>query len=112
MVDGASRWKRIIHITLPSITGTIILVFLLQFSSIFSGVGGIFEQSMFLGNAVNYDRSIVLGTYTLKTGIALGRFSYATAVGLVSGIVSLTLLLISNAVCKKLFGRGLYTGGN
>ena len=112
VVDGASRLRRIINITLPSITGTIILVFLLQFSSIFSGVGGIFEQSMFLGNAVNYDKSIVLGLYTLRTGIALGRFSYATAVGLVNGVVSLALLLISNAVCWRFFGRGLYTGGN
>ena len=112
VVDGASRWRRIINITLPSITGTVILVFLLQFSNIFTGVGGIFEQSMFLGNAVNYDRSIVLGLYTMRTGIALGRYSYATTVGFVNGVVSLTLLLASNAVCWRFFGRGLYTGGN
>jgi putative aldouronate transport system permease protein len=112
VVDGASRWDKILHITLPSITGTITLVFLLNFSNIFAGVGGIFEQSMFLGNPLNYDRSIVLGYYTLKTGIALGRFSYATAVGFVNGVVSLILLLSSNAICHKFFGRGLYTGGS
>jgi putative aldouronate transport system permease protein len=92
--------------------GAVTLVFLLNIASIFSGVGGIFEQSMFLGNSLNYNRSNTLGVYTMKTGISLGRFSYATAVGLVNGIVSLTILLVSNGLSKKFFGRGLYTGGD
>jgi putative aldouronate transport system permease protein len=92
--------------------GAVTLVFLMNIASIFSGVGGIFEQSMFMSNPVNFNRSNTLGLYTLKTGVALGRFSYATAVGLVNGIVSLTILLISNALSKKFFGRGLYTGGD
>lgn len=112
VVDGASRWKRILHITLPSIKGTVVLMFLMTFSGIFSGTGGTMEQSMFLGNAMNYDTSIVLGYYTMQTGLNLGRFSYATAVGLVNGIVSLVLLLGSNGFCKRFLGRGLYTGGD
>lgn len=112
VVDGASRWKRIVHITLPSIKGTVVLMFLLTFSGIFSGSGSTMEQSMFMGNAMNYDNSIVLGYYTMQTGLNLGRFSYATAVGLVNGIVSLALLLGSNAFCKRFLGRGLYTGGD
>jgi len=112
VVDGASRWQKMFYITLPSIMGAVILVFLLNVSGIFSGVGGIFEQSMFLGNALNHNRSNTLGVYTMKTGISLGRFSYATAVGLVNGTVSLTILLISNGLAKKFFGRGLYTGGD
>ncbi|MCL2343044.1 MAG: ABC transporter permease subunit [Firmicutes bacterium] len=111
VVDGASRIKRIFFITLPSIKGTVVLMFLLTFCNIFSGVGGTFEQSMFMGNALNYNTSIVLGYYTLQTGLNLGRFSYATAVGLINGLVALALLLGSNAFCKRFLGRGLYTGG-
>lgn len=112
VVDGASRWKRIVYITLPCIKGTVVLMFLMTFSGIFSGTGGTMEQSMFMGNAMNYDTSIVLGYYTMQTGLNLGRFSYATAVGLVNGAVSLTLLLSSNVFCKRFLGRGLYTGGD
>ena len=111
IVDGASRWQKTVHITLPSIMGAIILVFLLNISGLFSGIGGIFEQSMFLGNAINYDKSMVLGYYTLKSGLALGRFSFATAVSLVNGIVSTILIVTMNMLCKRVFGRGLYTGG-
>ena len=112
IVDGASRWHKMFYITLPSIMGVVVLVFILQFSSLFAGLGGTFEQSVFLGNTLNMDRSMVLGHYVLNTGIALGRFSYSTAVGMVTGVVGLTLLGIGNFVCKKFLGRGLYTGGD
>jgi len=112
IVDGASRWHKMFYITLPSIMGVVVLVFILQFSGIFSGGGGTFEQSIFLGNTLNMDKSMVLGHYTMKTGISLGRFSYATAVGLVNGIVGLILLGAANSFCKKFLGRGLYTGGD
>jgi putative aldouronate transport system permease protein len=111
IVDGATRWHKMFHITLPSIMGVIVLVFILNFSSLFAGLGGTFEQSMFLGNPMNADRSVVLGAYVLSTGINLGRFSYSTAVGMVTGIIGLILLTIGNLTCKKIFGRGLYTGG-
>ena len=108
IVDGASKLQRIIHITLPGITGTIILMFLMNLGNLFSGGAGTFEQAMFLGNPMNLDKSTVLSLYTLKTGIQLGRFSYATAVGFMNSVVSLALLLICNSLCKKLFNRSLY----
>jgi putative aldouronate transport system permease protein len=111
IVDGATRWHKMFYITLPSIMGVIVLVFILNFSGLFSGLGGLFEQSVFLGNALNNSRSMVLGHYVMSTGIALGRFSYSTAVGMVTGIVGLILLTIGNLTCKKFLGRGLYTGG-
>jgi putative aldouronate transport system permease protein len=112
VVDGATRWHKMFYITLPSIMGVVVLVFILQFSSLFAGLGGTFEQSMFLGNALNNDRAMVLGRYVLETGIGLGRFSYSTAVGMVTGLVGLALLGIGNVTCKKFLGRGLYTGGD
>ena len=111
VVDGATRWHKMYHISLPAIKGVVVLVFILQFSGLFSAIGGTFEQSVFLGNALNSSRSMVLGHYILETGIALGRFPYATAAGLVLGLVGLTMLTIANLACRFFLGRGLYTGG-
>ena len=108
IVDGTSKLQRIIYITIPSIFGTIILMFLMNLGNLFSGGAGTFEQAMFLGNNLNRNTSTVLSLYTLRVGIQLGRFSYATAVGFVNSVVSLALLLFCNNLCKKLFNRSLY----
>lgn len=112
IIDGASKTQRILHVTLPSIMGTIILMFLLNFAGVFSGGTGTFDQSYFLGNPRNYDRSYVLSYYVMKTGLQQGRFSYATAVGFLNAIVSFVILMASNAVCKKATGRSLYMEGD
>lgn len=112
IIDGSSKVQRIFKITLPCISGTIILMFLLSFSGVFTGGPGTFDQSYFLGNPRNYDRSYVLSYYVLKTGLMQGRFSYATAVGFLNGIVSFTILLGSNMICKKATGRSLYMEGD
>ncbi len=111
-VDGASRLQKIRFITLPNLTGAIVIMFMFSFSGLLSGGGGAFDQSYFLGNSLNYDRSIILSTYTLEVGISLGRFSYATAVGLVNSIVSMLLLLTCNEASKKFLGRSLYIEGD
>lgn len=111
-VDGASRLQKILYITLPNLTGAVVIMFMFSFSGLLSGGGGAFDQSYFLGNPLNYDRSIILSTYTLEVGISLGRFSYATAVGLVNSVVSMMLLLICNGACKKFLGRSLYIEGD
>lgn len=108
VVDGATKFQKIRYITLPGISGTIIFMFLMNLGSLFSGGAGTFEQSMFLGNPLNYDKSMVLSYYTLKMGIQMGKYSFGTAVGLLNGVVSLGLLLICNSFCKRFFGRGLY----
>lgn len=109
VVDGASKLQRIRYITLPSISGTIIFMLLMNLGNLFSGGSGTFDQSMFLGNAMNSDKSMVLSYYTLRMGIQMGRYSFGAAVGLLNGIVSLGMLIISNSLCKRFFGRGLYS---
>ena len=111
VMDGATRIQRIYHITLPCIRGAIATVFMLNFASLVNGVGGLFEQSFFLGNALNYESSIIISTYVIKVGIGLGRFSYATAAGLINSTVSLLLLLTCNALSKKLLRQNLYSTG-
>jgi putative aldouronate transport system permease protein len=109
-VDGASRLKCICHITLPNIKGTIMVVLILSIGSLLSGgMGGSnFDQSFLFGNTVNYSRSITLPYYIYKMGLTKFRFSYATAVGLFQSVISLLLVLTSNAVSKRTTGNGFF----
>lgn len=108
-VDGASRIKRIWHITLPSIKPTIIVVLILSLGSLIgTGMGGsTFEQSYLLGNSMNRETSEVIQTYVFEVGLSQGRYAYATAVGLLQSLISLTLVLCSNYVAKKISGTSI-----
>lgn len=110
VVDGAGRLRRMWDITLPSIKGTIIVVLILSLGDLLGGgLGGSnFDQAYLLGNNVNYNVSEILQTYTLKMGLSQGRFSYATAIGLIQSIVSLILVYSSNLFAKKASGTGLF----
>ncbi|MBB6730865.1 ABC transporter permease [Cohnella zeiphila] len=104
VMDGASRIQRIIYVTLPSIKSTIVIILILSLGSLFNGN---FEQALLLGNSVNNSVSEILDTFTLKMGLAQGRFSYATAIGLFQSIISVALIYSSNYVVKRLTGMGL-----
>jgi len=109
-IDGAGRLRRIWHITLPGIKGAIVTVLILSIGSFLGGgmVGSNFEQAFLMGNTVNNATSEIIQTYAFKMGMAQGRFSYATAVDLVQSVISIILVIISNAVAKKVSGEGLF----
>lgn len=109
-IDGAGRLKRIWHITLPGIKGAIVTVLILSIGSFLGGgmVGSNFEQSFLMGNTVNNATSEIIQTYAFKMGMAQGRFSYATAVDLIQSLISITLVVISNQIAKKVSGEGLF----
>ena len=109
-IDGAGRLKRIWHITVPGIKGSIVTVLILSIGSFLGGgmVGSNFEQSFLMGNTVNNATSEIIQTYAFKMGMAQGRFSYATAVDLVQSVISIVLVIISNQVAKKVSGEGLF----
>ena len=109
-IDGAGRLKRIWHITLPGIKGSIVTVLILSIGSFLGGgmVGSNFEQSFLMGNTVNNAKSEIIQTYAFKMGMAQGRFSYATAVDLIQSMISIILIIISNMVAKKISGEGLF----
>lgn len=104
-VDGASKLQKIIKITLPSITGTISIMLILQVAGLLNSN---FDQILILKNQVNASRSQVIDTYVYQVGMTLGKYSYATAVGLFKSLVALILLLIANTSSKKFLGRSLY----
>lgn len=106
VVDGASRMQRIWHITLPSIKGTISIMLIMSLGGLIGGA--LFEPCYLLYNTLNASKSEVLQTYTLKMGITNGRYSYGTAVGLFQSIISIILVLLSNAISKWISGIGLF----
>jgi putative aldouronate transport system permease protein len=109
-IDGAGRMQRILHVTFPGILPTIMVVLILSMGGLFGGnMGGSnFDQSLLLGNAGNFDTSDIIQTYTFRMGLAQGRYDYATAVGMIQGVISVIMILGSNAFSKKLTGTGLY----
>jgi putative aldouronate transport system permease protein len=107
-VDGANRWTRIWHITLPSIKSTIIVLLIFTVAGLISANFEFFEQMYLLSNAIIHDATEIIDTYTYRMGIQLSRYSYATAVGLFRSVVAVILLTIANALANRLTGQSLY----
>lgn len=109
-IDGAGRLKRIWHITLPGMKGSIIVLMILSIGSILGGgLGGSnFEQSLLLGNSLNSEKSMILQSYAFNIGLAEGRFAFATAIDLVQSVIAVTLMMSSNALAKRLSGTSLF----
>ncbi|GGD72828.1 ABC transporter permease [Paenibacillus nasutitermitis] len=104
-IDGASRWRQVIHITIPHLVPMIMLLFLLRLASIFD-VG--FERIFLMQNPLVYDVSDVISTYVYRVGLEQSQFSLTTAIGLTQSLLAFLLLIISNRLAKKLTGLGLY----
>ena len=104
-VDGCGRFQKMWYITIPGITGTIVIMLIFQISSILN-TG--YEQIILLQNSMNLSFSETLDTYVYKIGISQSRYSYAAAVGLLKSVVSVALMLIANKTSKKLLDRGLF----
>lgn len=109
-IDGAGRLRRIWHITLPGIKGTITVVLIMAMGNLLGGglSGSNFEQSYLLGNAGNIEASEIIQTYVMKVGLSNGRYSYAAAVGLFQSLISIILVMTSNFVSRKVSGNSLF----
>ena len=104
-VDGAIGWRRLWHITLPSIRSIIVLLLILRLGSALS-TG--FEQYFLQRGAVGSEASEVLDTFVYFRGIQGGDWGFATAVGLVRGVVGTLLVVGSNWVAKRFGEEGVY----
>jgi putative aldouronate transport system permease protein len=101
-IDGANRLQKIWHVTIPGISGTIIILLILNTGNIIN-IG--FEKQFLLGNAVTASKALVLDKYALDFGIGLFRFSFGTAIGIFKSAVSIILILMANSYARKL-GKG------
>ncbi|MBP1964573.1 ABC transporter permease [Paenibacillus aceris] len=97
-VDGASRFQRMIHIDLPSLMPTAVILLILNAGQIMN-VG--FEKVYLMQNAINVGASEVISTYVYKMGLVGANFSFSAAVGLFNAIVNLMLLIAVNYVARK-----------
>ncbi|WP_240420041.1 ABC transporter permease [Paenibacillus periandrae] len=105
VIDGASRWRQIYHITLPAIRPTIIILLILRFGNM-ADVG--FEQVLLMMNPLVTSVADVFDTYSYTQGIVGGKISVGVAVGMFKGIVGLILVVTANQIVKKLGYEGIY----
>lgn len=104
-IDGAGRWKQTIHITLPGIMGTIILLLILRIGQMM-GVGH--EKIILLYNEFTYDTADVISSYVYRRGLVSGDYSFSTAVGLFNSAINFILVLSANKVSNMISGTGIW----
>ncbi|MCL2480000.1 MAG: ABC transporter permease subunit [Treponema sp.] len=107
-VDGASRFKMVLHIDLPALAPTITILLILRMGAVMS-VG--FEKAWLMQNPLNLRTSELISTFVYKQGLAAGGpvdFSYAAAIGLFNSVINLFLIIIVNKIANKLSETSLW----
>ena len=104
-VDGASRWRKIWHITLPGIRSTIIVLLIMNLGHI---LGSEFDRPFTLSNPLVTEASKTISIYVYEKGINGQQYSLTTAVGLFQSVICVIFLLMSNALAKKFGERGIW----
>lgn len=104
-IDGASKINQILHVTLPELVPTIMVMLVLRLGGLLSAG---FEQILIMYNPSVYDVADVIDTYVYRSGIGQLEFSYGAAVGLFNSVVSFALVITSNLIAKKKFGRSIW----
>ena len=97
-VDGASRWQQVIHVELPALVPTIVILLIMNMGRILS-VG--FEKVFLMQNDLNLSVSEVISTYVFNIGVQSGQFSFGSAVGLFNTIINFAFLMMANWISKK-----------
>ncbi|WP_246239056.1 ABC transporter permease [Paenibacillus anseongensis] len=105
VVDGASRWKQMLNISLPALKSVIFIMFILRLGQVLD-IG--FEHVLLLQNPLNMDVSDVFDTYVYRSGILSAQFSFTTAVGLFKSAIGLVLVITANALAKRFGEEGVY----
>lgn len=104
-IDGANRWKQTIHITLPAIMMTIIMMFIMRIGTVMS-VG--YEKIILLYNPGIYETADVISSYVYRKGLLEANWSYAAAVGFFNSVINLFLVVTANRITKKITNMGLW----
>jgi len=105
IVDGATKAQRVIHIDLPTLLPTAVVLLILNAGNIMN-VG--FEKVFLMQNALNLEVSEVISTYVYAAGLQYFRFSYATAIGLFNNVINFVVLIVVNRLARKLTENSLW----
>ena len=104
-VDGATRFQRLLHIDLPAIVPTMVIMLIMRAGEIMD-LG--FEKAFLLQNNINLDYSEIIATYVYEIGIQGGQFSYSSAIGLFNNVINMVLLVMVNKIAKKVSDVSLW----
>jgi putative aldouronate transport system permease protein len=105
IVDGANRFQRVWHISLPAILPTISIMLIFAISGI---MGNNFQKILLLYNSSIYEVADVINTYVYREGIMGGQYEYTTAIGLLMNLVGLFLISAANYASRKLSGYSFW----
>ena len=97
-IDGADRWHQMIHLELPALVPTIVILLIMNMGRVLS-VG--FEKVFLMQNDLNLSVSEVISTYVFNVGVQSGQFSFGSAVGLFNTVINFAFLMLANCVAKK-----------
>jgi putative aldouronate transport system permease protein len=104
-IDGAGRWRQVLHVTIPGISSTIVILLILSVGRM---INENFQQIFLMMNPLVYEVGDVFETYVYRIGIVGGRFGYATAIGFFKSVVALVMVVGANQVAKKVGQAGLF----
>lgn len=104
-IDGAGYWKKCLHVTIPGISPTIIIMLILRIGQLLTVN---FEKVLLLYNSSIYDTADVISTYIYRQGILNRDYGYSTAVGLFNSVIGLVLILSANKISRKYSDTSLF----
>ncbi len=97
-IDGAGKWKQLIHVTFPAIMPTIIIMLILKTGSMMS-MG--YEKTILLYNPSTFETADIISSYIYRVGLLEMNWSYSTAIGLFNSVINCVLLVFTNKLSKK-----------
>lgn len=97
-IDGANRFRRMIHISFPSLVPIIIVQFIMRMGNILTQG---FEKVFLLYSPVTYDTADIISTYIYRQGLELTNYSFGTAVGIFNSVINIIILILVNSIFRK-----------
>ena len=104
-IDGAGHWKQLIHVTLPGISQTIIIMLILRVGMLMASS---YEKTILMYNQQIYDTADIIASYVYRKGLMDGDYSYSTAVGLFNSLINLVLIITTNKLSRKYTETSLF----
>jgi putative aldouronate transport system permease protein len=97
-IDGAGRIRQLIHVTLPGIVSTIVIMLIMRLGQVMNVN---FEKVLLLYSSATYETGDVIMTYVYRMGILGQKYGYSTAVGLFNSVIGLLMIILANKISKK-----------
>ncbi len=97
-IDGAGKWKQLIHVTMPAIAPTIIIMLIMKMGSLMN-MG--YEKTILLYNPSTYETADIISSHIYRIGLLDQDWSYSTAIGLFNSVINFGLLIITNKISKR-----------